>query len=378
MDKIPIKKSFTSNDEPLVSIIIPVYNVEKYLSACLDSVLSQTYKNIEVICVNDGTLDSSEKIIDTYISRDSRVKKINQKNSGLNMARANGYKISVGEYITFVDSDDLIHNKTIEIALNNIMQTDSDISVFGYKSFVKNISEINPKITKKNKVIKTKKEKLKYLLVNDPDFTNSTLQLTVWGKLYKRSVINCINWGKTNYKQHEDIFWTPYAFNSSTYNICLNCSNFYFYRRNQDSSHLSKAITGNSINNRKVGYLELVHNFADLLKEILDCNNLTDSLAREYDDCIYGMYRGNIQDLIDNRSLMVENNDIFMAEYFYYSEIHVKNLINTINSQDKIIKYKELQIDNMGKDIIDLKNKLNPKNISIKRLIVMFMKKYLR
>ena len=91
-----------------VSIIVPVYNVEKYLRKCLDSLVNQTLKDIEIICINDGTKDNSVEIIDEYVKKYSNVLLINQENQGLGMARNNAMKYAKGDYIAFVDSDDWI------------------------------------------------------------------------------------------------------------------------------------------------------------------------------------------------------------------------------------------------------------------------------
>ena len=92
----------------MISVIIPIYNVEKYLTKCIESVINQTYKNLEIILVNDGSTDNSKEIIDKYSSIDSRIKVINKKNGGLSDARNVGIELAKGEYITFLDSDDWI------------------------------------------------------------------------------------------------------------------------------------------------------------------------------------------------------------------------------------------------------------------------------
>ena len=94
------------SDSPLISVIIPVYNVEKYLHRCLDSVIEQTYKNLEVILIDDGSTDHSGEICDDYAAKDVRIHVIHQENQGVSAARNKGLDNVKGEYITFVDSDD--------------------------------------------------------------------------------------------------------------------------------------------------------------------------------------------------------------------------------------------------------------------------------
>ena len=114
--------------EPLVSVILPVYNVENYLSKCVDTVIGQTYKNIEIILVDDGSTDKSGEICDEYAAKDSRVKVIHQKNGGVSSARNTGIDASRGDYIGFIDSDDAIDPDMYSILLNEALSHDSDIS----------------------------------------------------------------------------------------------------------------------------------------------------------------------------------------------------------------------------------------------------------
>ena len=104
--------------QPLLSIIIPIYNVEKYLSKCLDSLIHQTYKNLEIICVNDGSTDRSAQIIKNYALKDKRIKFVTQTNAGQSVARNTGLKIAKGKYITFVDSDDYLNLETYSLCMN--------------------------------------------------------------------------------------------------------------------------------------------------------------------------------------------------------------------------------------------------------------------
>lgn len=118
---------------PQISIIVPVYNVEQYLPRCMDSLIRQTYKNIEIIAVNDGSTDESLAILEEYASQDERVCVINQENRGTHIARLEGIRVSRGEYVLFVDSDDWIEESTCEILLLQINKTRDDILLFGTK-----------------------------------------------------------------------------------------------------------------------------------------------------------------------------------------------------------------------------------------------------
>ena len=115
---------------PFISIIIPVYNSEKLLKQCLDSVLNQTLNNIEIICVDDGSTDNSFEILKEYEKKDNRVIALTQKNSGAGVARNKGVEIAKGKYIAFIDSDDWIEHDALEKLYNNIENNDSDMVLF--------------------------------------------------------------------------------------------------------------------------------------------------------------------------------------------------------------------------------------------------------
>lgn len=116
----------------LISIIVPVYNVEEYVERCIDSIITQTYTNIEIIIVDDGSIDSSSQIVDEIAHKDQRIIVVHQKNGGLSAARNTGIDIAKGRFIIFVDSDDFISNSMVEVLYNNIIEYNADLSVCDY------------------------------------------------------------------------------------------------------------------------------------------------------------------------------------------------------------------------------------------------------
>ena len=143
--KILISLKFIKNILNIIdiSIIIPIYNSEKYLPLCLNSVISQTLFNIEIICINDGSKDNSSQILNEYKNKDNRIKIIEQKNQGSGIARNNGIKISKGKFITFMDSDDLYPNKFIlEFIFKKAIENKVIICGGGIRSFVGNNTKI--------------------------------------------------------------------------------------------------------------------------------------------------------------------------------------------------------------------------------------------
>lgn len=114
-------------NQPLISVIIPVYGVEKYISQCLESVINQTYKNLEIIVVNDGTKDRSADIAKEYAAKDSRIKVYDFQNGGLSVARNRGLEIATGDYISYIDSDDWLDTKMYETLLEAAMKNEADM-----------------------------------------------------------------------------------------------------------------------------------------------------------------------------------------------------------------------------------------------------------
>ena len=117
------------------SIIVPIFNCQKYLTKCINSLRNQTYKNLEIICIDDGSTDNSKQIIEEFSKQDKRIKLITQQNQGVSVARNNGIKIATGEYIMFVDADDWLDFNTCEI-LYHILQNQNEIDIIWFQTRV--------------------------------------------------------------------------------------------------------------------------------------------------------------------------------------------------------------------------------------------------
>jgi len=163
---------------PKISIIIPVYNVERYLARCLESVLTQTFSDFEIICVNDGSTDSSAAILDEYAKKDKRIKVITQPNQGISVARNNGLKVAQGQYIYFLDSDDCIHPQTLEIVHYFITNHDVDMVCF---DFINN-DAIVPAFNKLSL------SDIPFEITDCPLYVKQ-FKINAWTKLYKRDIL---------------------------------------------------------------------------------------------------------------------------------------------------------------------------------------------
>lgn len=182
-----------------VSVVIPVYNAEKYLKRCLDSVINQTFRDIEVICVNDGSLDGSARILEEYARLDSRVIVLNQENSGQGAARNNGLKIARGEYIGFVDSDDWIDLDFFEKLYAAAKKYDADAACAGI---------IRPHANGKNSIkLKFEKEELLSTAIEKYAKNNMPRQCYAWNKIYKKSEIDRQNAKFKEKVLFEDIYF---------------------------------------------------------------------------------------------------------------------------------------------------------------------------
>lgn len=169
---------------PKISIIVPVYNAEKYLAPALDSVLDQSFTDIEVVCINDGSTDGSGEILERYQKKDNRVKVIKQKNNGGSAARNAGIKHSTGSYIMFLDSDDIYARGIIASAYDRAIETDADIVFYNFARFVgrpTNLARIDRTTPQVQRDVYTKEN-------NRKRYFNDFAILT-WNKLIRKSLL---------------------------------------------------------------------------------------------------------------------------------------------------------------------------------------------
>ncbi len=166
-------------ESDLISIIIPIYNAQKYLKECIDSALNQTYKEIEIILIDDGSTDYSGKICDSYAEKDKRVKVIHNENQGVSVSRNIGIKEAKGLYITFMDADDFVSEQYVEILYRLIKNDDSEVSIIG------NDEQYEGKIIKRNRKIRkilNSEEIIKMIL------EEKYLSAVCWGKMYRKEL----------------------------------------------------------------------------------------------------------------------------------------------------------------------------------------------
>ena len=186
---------------PKISVIIPVCNVEKFLPECLDSILKQTIKDIEIICINDGSTDNSSDILNEYRAKDDRFIIINQSNSGPSISRNKGVEAANGEFIAFIDSDDfLINDDYFEKLLNACEKYNADIAVASILRGNEKKSEYILKIDEE----KFSAEYSEKLLICDVPNLNF-----VWNKLYRRESLLSTGLVFPEHKIYEDLFYTP-------------------------------------------------------------------------------------------------------------------------------------------------------------------------
>lgn len=210
-----------------ISVIVPIYNVEDYLHRCIDSIINQTYTNLEIILVDDGSPDNCPIICDEYAKKDSRIRVVHKKNGGLSDARNAGIDIATGEYIMFIDSDDFVDIEMMESMMKNMIDNKVDMVVCNIKYVYEDREVV--KYNQSDRILDRYEAMEEYL-------KDGVVQAVAWNKLYKKSLINKMRYkvGKTN----EDEFFT-YKVVDKTAKIYYNSTPFYNYLQ-RDSSIMGK------------------------------------------------------------------------------------------------------------------------------------------
>lgn len=296
--------------KPTISVIVPVYNVEKYLRKCLDSILNQTFSDIEVICVNDGTRDSSRKILVEYTKKDYRVKIVDKKNGGLSSARNAGYKVAQGEFISYIDSDDWIEPTMLEKLYESMISYNTDISICAVHQFDETAGKIddsNPYYT---------------LGFFDESFDNRAFSyketkpfimdvcVMAWNKLYRKSHIE-----KCKAEFPEGLIFEdgPFFFSIffQTERVSIVRDFLYYYRTNRKGSIIHKA--GSKFLNL-IDVVELMYNKAKLTPDFEDFKYTF--FVKKVEDFIYRFenirpkYRWAFAQKIKNKSSLT-NDEVF-------------------------------------------------------------------
>lgn len=212
----------------LISVIVPIYKVEKYLDRCVESLINQTYKNLEIILVDDGSPDNSPAMCDNYAKKDSRVKVIHLQNGGAGRARNIGFSVSTGNFISFVDGDDLLNLEFYTILLKNFTEQ-TDIVECDYISF----NEFNDKIFNKNNdtVIESSKIYTSADAMREHIYDKKFKQV-IWNKIYRRSVVENVYFPEKS--KIDDEFWTYKVIGNSRLLVHIN-SVLYAYRHQENS-----------------------------------------------------------------------------------------------------------------------------------------------
>lgn len=204
----------------VISVIVPIYNVEKYLDRCVDSIINQTYKNLEIILVDDGSPDNCPQMCDDYAKKDSRIKVVHKENGGLSDARNAGMKVATGEYVSFIDSDDWIDLETFSLSMAKIKECNAQIVAFN----IINVSDkpFIPNLSNKYEVVDSQTA-----IENTIDDIN--IKTVVWNKIYKRSTLQGLKFRKD--KINEDEFFTFYALSKAKKIVYLYRQCYYYYQR---------------------------------------------------------------------------------------------------------------------------------------------------
>lgn len=213
-----------------ISVIVPCYNIESYLPRCIESILAQTYKNLEVILISDGSTDGTDEVIREYAKKDSRIIPVFKQNSGVSDTRNRGLDMATGDYIGFVDGDDYIEPEMYETLLKNAIENDADISHCGYQMVFP--SRVDYYYNTGKKVIQDNKKGIRDIIVGDYVEPSPCI------KIYRKNIVNNLRM-PPDIKINEDVIFNFYAFVNSQKSVYEDLP-FYHYILRIGSAATSK------------------------------------------------------------------------------------------------------------------------------------------
>lgn len=193
-------------ENSLITIVLPIYNVEKYLNRCIESIVTQTYSNLEIILIDDGSIDNSPVICDDWVNKDDRIRVIHKQNEGAGIARNTGLQNASGEYICFFDSDDYIEKNTIEKLYNEITKNNAQVVICGFSKVDNNGNVFKEIIPPKDKLLYSNDEILNEFLPDliAPEIAgNNRFYMSLWLFMYSMKTIKDIDW---KFVSERDIF----------------------------------------------------------------------------------------------------------------------------------------------------------------------------
>lgn len=295
--------------ENLISIIVPVYNVELYLDKCMESIVNQTYKNLEIILIDDGSTDDSGKKCDEWARKDNRIKVIHKENGGVSSARNVGLEMAKGEYIGFVDSDDFIDENMYEMMHREIKKDEIDLVICGAKQ-----------ITFNEKVELVKTEEYSYQVINQLEMFQKFYPLygTVWNCLFIKNKLNDIKFNTKMYTAEDLNFVCHYILRCEGSGIVVKRDLYYYVRRETSTT---------KANNFKIKRLKFHTDTLDAVKcteamIIENCNQeeiksmIKTKTIYSYWNVIYALLN---EKLVDDYELIEKYNNELKEYKKYYS-----------------------------------------------------------
>lgn len=294
-----------------VSIIVPIYNMEKYLNRCIESIVNQTLKDIEIILVNDGSTDNSKKICEEWCNRDNRIILINKKNGGLSDARNKGIEMASSKFIGFVDSDDWIEKNMFKDLFTNIKKYNADICALKFEK-VNKYSMDRLSLDNNIKVYSNIEALKKLFTVNS--YTETALTIPVWNKLYNKKLFDKIRFPKG--KLHEDVYVTYKLFYNSIKIVELNKIGYFYYQRlgsiiNSDLNikklevydnvrEIYKYICNKDIKLENLVLKQYVSKYLNLYNELNKSKSIDEDIKKIYRKRMINDFRSDLKGLIKN------------------------------------------------------------------------------